>query len=121
MVNEYLVVRGADDHIYWTPYLESGVFGWNRIAGGTTQSSPAASLIGDYLHIVIKGASGLGIYETFVDLRTGEDSGWSVISGQTLDSPAIAYKQKSGFNLGASSLLIIGIGALVLLPNLLKK
>ena len=56
-----LVVRGTNNAIYYRFYtLASRVWSsWMTMPNGATVDTPAASLVGDSLHIVVRGASGV--------------------------------------------------------------
>ena len=85
--NIYLVVRGMDNKIYINKKSAGG--GWSgwQVISGSTPDAPAAAVIGDTLHIVVRGSDN-GIWHAKVDTSTLSMIGsWTKISGSTPSAP----------------------------------
>jgi hypothetical protein len=80
----YLVVRGSDNGIYYRLFNEaSGTWGeWTKLPGSTCDS-PSAAYIGEQLCVVVRGMDGSSMWQGFVNVNTGDFSGWTPISGST--------------------------------------
>jgi len=89
--NAYLVVRGLDNGIYYRVYSSatSSWGSWVRLPGSTCDS-PAAAVMSNRLHLVVRGLDGISLYHGYVDLSTGAFSGWTKISGSTPSTPTLA-------------------------------
>jgi len=83
----YLVVRGMNDAIYYRSWDGTSWGGWTELPGATT-NSPAAAVLGNNLHIVVKGLTG-EIWHGYVDLTTSVWSGWSLVPGATPSPPTL--------------------------------
>lgn len=83
----YLVVRGSDDRIYYRTWDGTTWLGWTALPGATTDS-PAAAVLDNDLHIVVKGLTG-EIWHGYVDLATSVWSGWTMVSGATPSTPTL--------------------------------
>jgi hypothetical protein len=84
-----LVVRGMDNSIYINKYVGSAWLGWTALPQGSTNESPAATVIGDKLYMVVVGMDGVTLYESNLDLNTNIFSGWSWITGTTPSKPVL--------------------------------
>lgn len=87
---EYLVVRGLDDAVYYCVYSRSsGVWGdWSGLPGATCDR-PAAAVFQGMLHIVIRGVDGESLWHGSVDLGTGGFSGWVQLQGAARSAPTL--------------------------------
>ena len=83
-----LVVRGLNN----VPYVNTwdGILweGWKPLTG-VTCDSPAATVTGDSLHVVVRGVTGTSLWYSYIDLTTGDHSSWNIISGATSSSPTL--------------------------------
>jgi len=85
----HLVVRGADNRIYYRETVGGSFIGnWRRIPGATNDA-PATAVLDSRLHIVVRGTDN-GIYHSYIDLVSGSWSGWTRLPGATSSSPALA-------------------------------
>jgi RHS repeat-associated protein len=84
-----LVVRGTDNSIYINKYVGSVWQGWTALSSGSTTESPAATVIGDKLYIVVVGMDHITLWTSNKDLNTNAFSGWSWISGTTPSKPLL--------------------------------
>ncbi len=82
-----LVVRGSDNSIYINRYLGSAWQGWVALPDGSTFESPAATVIGDRLCVIVVGMDGVTLWQSNLDLNSNSFSGWSWISGTTPSKP----------------------------------
>jgi len=57
---------------------------------GSTIDAPAAAVLGNILHIVVRGSDGASIYHGQLDLVTGNWLGWVKLSGSTPSAPSLA-------------------------------
>jgi len=78
--NAYLVVRGADDSVWYRSFDGSSWSGWIGV-GGQTYDTPAAAVLNGKLHIIVNGTDG-GLWWGVVDLSDNSFSGWHGMSGQ---------------------------------------
>jgi PKD repeat protein len=82
----YIVVRGMDYRIYYRAW--NG--GW-MVLPGATCDSPAATMIGNALHIVVRGMDGntlwYGCLSNLADPCSF--SGWTLLSGATHSAPTL--------------------------------
>jgi uncharacterized protein YbdZ (MbtH family) len=85
-----LVVRGLDSAIYFNVWNGVEWQGWTALANGSTIDSPAATALGDELHVVVRGADGFSLWHCYVNLATLDQSGWTAISGATQSTPTLA-------------------------------
>ncbi len=84
-----LIVRGEDNSIYINKYYESAWNGWIALQEGSTNESPAATIIGNELHIVVIGMDEITMWQNKLDLNTEITVGWSWISGTTPSKPVL--------------------------------
>jgi hypothetical protein len=87
---ESLVVRGMDDRIYYRAWNGTDWEGWNVLPGSTIDS-PAAALIGNQLHVVVRGSDGNSLWYGYLTNITdpGSFSGWTLLSGATSSAPTL--------------------------------
>jgi len=88
----YLVVHGLDNRIYYRLYNASGgSWGEWTVFPGATCDSPAAALLGNDLHIVVRGSDGNTLWHgCLADPSDPESfSGWSWLSGATSSAPTL--------------------------------
>ena len=84
-----LVVRGTDNSIYINKYVGSAWQGWSALSSGSTTESPAATVLGNKLYIVVVGMDHVTLWTSNKDLNTNAFSGWSWISGTTPSKPLL--------------------------------
>ena len=86
-----LVVRGSNDQIYYRFYsLESESWsGWVNFASGSTPDTPAATVVGDELHVVVRGMSNDQIWYSCLGLSSQEWTGWNLLDGTTPTKPTL--------------------------------
>jgi hypothetical protein len=87
-----LVVRGMDNRIYYRIYdcVLDEWDDWIVIPRGHTCDRPAASVVGDYLHLVVRGMTGHGLYYKTFQVTTPDFLGWDDMSGDTPSTPTLA-------------------------------
>jgi parallel beta-helix repeat protein len=85
-----LVVRGSNNVIYLRTYnyLEKSWSSWTGLPG-STPDSPAAAVINNELHLVVRGMNGGQIWHGYVNLRDGSFSGFTLLSGSTPSAPTL--------------------------------
>jgi len=84
----YLVATGPDKYIYYSVW-SGGVWSeWMRLQG-FTDDPPAAAVLDDKLHIVVRGIPN-SLWHGHVNLATGSFSGWTRLSGDTISPPTLA-------------------------------
>jgi hypothetical protein len=88
--NMSLVVRGANNLIYHRIF-NSACSLWNEWLElpGSTTDSPAAAVCGDELHLVVRGSDGITLWHSYINLKSGDFSGWAWISGTTPSKPTL--------------------------------
>jgi hypothetical protein len=84
-----LVVQGADNSIYINQYTNSTWQGWYRLPQGSTNISPAATVIGNQLYMVVVGVDKVTLWTGNLNLNSNVFSGWSWISGTTSSKPTL--------------------------------
>jgi hypothetical protein len=90
--SSYLVVRGADDRIYYRGYnpISMSWESWNALPEGATVDSPAAAVYSGTLYIAIRGEDGQNLWFGSVNLTDNSFSGWTLLSGATPSAPTLA-------------------------------
>jgi len=93
----FLVVRGADDRIYLNVFSGSTWSGWRTIPGSTVDS-PAIALLGNVLHIIVRGKSPTtySLYHGRFDTSSNTWLGWTLMSGSTPSAPDLATDPVGG-------------------------
>jgi len=90
----YLIVRGSNNRIYLN-VLEGGVWkGWIALPRFTSVA-PSTAVLGDKLHIVVKGSRDNSIWHGVMDTVSWKWLGWSRIPGSTPSVPDLASDQKN--------------------------
>lgn len=84
-----LIVRGANGEIYQNTLTGSTWNGWTPIAGGTTNLSPAATIIDETLHLVVTNPDGSSLLYSSIDLVTASHTSWRPIGGSTPSTPTL--------------------------------
>jgi hypothetical protein len=87
-----LVVRGETDRIYYRFYsIASKTWGdWVELPyPGGTIDSPAATLLGNTLQIVVRGVNNDQIWHCYVNLTDNSLSGWTLLNGATRNRPTL--------------------------------
>lgn len=94
-----LVVRGLNNRIYYRFYNCTSDEWEERIVvpTGVTCDSPAATILANELHIVVRGisATNSSMWHGHLNLTTGTFSGWTRLSGATPSAPTLATSQTS--------------------------
>jgi hypothetical protein len=92
-----LVVRGGDNRVYYRVYSLSprGWGSWNVLPSGSTCDSPAAAMLGNDLHIVVRGMDGFSLWHVIVRCDGSVVRGWKRIPGAIASRPALASSQSS--------------------------
>jgi hypothetical protein len=85
-----LVVRGLNDVIYRNTWSDSGWAGWVGLPSGSTCDGIGAAVIGETLHVVVRGMDGYTLWHANVDLTTSTFAGWTLLSGSTPSKPTLA-------------------------------
>jgi PKD repeat protein len=87
----YFIVHGFDNNLYykWAQFQHVGTSwsDWGDI--GFTHNGPAATVVGDRLHIIVEGHSGT-LYHGFHSFINVYWSGWDSLSGSTPSPPELA-------------------------------
>ena len=84
-----LVVRGLDHVVYYDVWNGVVWKGWVGLSSGATCDGPAVTVMGDELHILVRGMDGFSLWHCYVDLATSDQSGWSEIRGATQSAPTL--------------------------------
>ena len=82
-----MLVHGADDGIYECGYAGSWS-SWMSLEG-LTVDSPAATVCGDELHVIVRGSDAVTLWHSAVDLDSAVFGGWSWNSGSTPSAPTL--------------------------------
>ena len=83
-VNDYVFVRGTNNHIYVNASSSTGWSGWSEVPGhGLTPSAPAATTSGTTVSLFVRGTDNK-IYRNTLNGTTW--SGWSQVPGNVLTS-----------------------------------
>jgi hypothetical protein len=87
-----LVVRGQNNLIYYRFYdVASRTWsGWAALPSGATCDGSAAAILGNKLHVVVRGMDGHSIWHSSLDLSTAAFSGWDLVGGATESKPTLA-------------------------------
>jgi LmbE family N-acetylglucosaminyl deacetylase len=85
-----LVVRGQNNITYYQTYnaTTTSWAGWSALPGSTCDS-PAAAVVGNELHLVVRGMDGNTLWHGYINLIGGGFSGWTLISGSTPSAPTL--------------------------------
>jgi hypothetical protein len=95
--NDYVFVRGTNNHIYVNASTATGWSGWREVPGhGLTPSAPAATTNGTTVSLFVRGTDN-NIYRN--TLNGTSWSGWSQVPGQgrTIDTPSAYDSGVNGF------------------------
>ena len=86
-----LVVRGDHDEVYYRFYdvVTESWSDWTAFAYGTTPDTPAATIVGDNLEIVVRGSNDDQIWHGTLDLTTDVFGGWTMVDGATPSRPIL--------------------------------
>jgi len=84
-----LTVRGLNNSTYYNTWNGTAWEGWTVVLSGATCDGPAAAIIGDELHIVVRGMDGHSLWHYHINLSTSDHSGWTRISGATSSAPTL--------------------------------
>jgi hypothetical protein len=85
----YLTVRGLNNSTYYNTWNGTDWEGWTVVPSGATCDGPASTIIGDELHIVVRGMDGHSLWHYHINLSTSDHSGWTRISGATSSAPTL--------------------------------
>jgi hypothetical protein len=88
-----LVVRGEDDRIYYR--CHNGSWGsWSAVPTGAASDGPTVAMLGNELHVVVRGMDGNSLWHVIVNMDSGAVvRDWTSISGATRSKPALAADQ----------------------------
>lgn len=89
------VVRGQNSLICYRFYsIATRTWtSWTALPSGSTCDSPAAAMLANKLHIVVRGTDGHTLLHSSVDLSTNAFSGWDLVGGATESKPTLtAYE-----------------------------
>jgi outer membrane protein assembly factor BamB/protocatechuate 3,4-dioxygenase beta subunit len=86
--NLTLVVKGTGGGIYTNKHCSSGWLGWAGFSGSTIKT-PAATVCGDCLHLVVMGGDGVTMWHGTEDQTTGTFSDWNILNGYTPSKPTL--------------------------------
>jgi hypothetical protein len=86
-----LVVRGNTNLIFYRFYdlAAESWGGWVALPYGTTPDVPAATIVGDDLHIVVRGVNYDQIWHGCLNLGSDAWSGWNLLDGATPSKPVL--------------------------------
>jgi len=86
----YLVVRGYNNGIYCKVYNTTTASwdDWTELPGSTV-TPPAAAIIGNELHIVVRGSNFGQIWHGYINLDTDAFSGFTLLDGATPSAPTL--------------------------------
>jgi hypothetical protein len=88
-----LVVRGGDNAVYYRFYnpVTQTWTSWSSLPTGTTIEGPAgATILGNKLHIVVRGNDGNSLWHSNLDISSTVFSGWTYLTGSTPSKPTLA-------------------------------
>jgi hypothetical protein len=89
-VLDCLVVRGSNNGVYYRICDSKNNWGNWILLPGSTIDVPAAAVVNNELHIVVRGGSGgTTLYHGYIDLVANTFSGWTLISGSTPSTPTL--------------------------------
>ena len=99
-----LVVRGMNNDISYRCY--SGSWGsWVAVPSGATLDSPAAAMLGNNLHIVVRGMDGSSLWDVIMGCDGTVVRNWRQLSGATNSRPTLASSQ----DLNETYLVVAGL------------
>jgi parallel beta-helix repeat protein len=93
--NNYLVVQGSNNRIYYRNYFNGAWKDWKVVPSGTTCDTPAAAVANDKLYMVVRGMDGNSLYFGSINLVDDSFSGWDWISGSTPSKPVLIKEDDS--------------------------
>ncbi|MDX1813473.1 MAG: polysaccharide deacetylase family protein [Candidatus Bathyarchaeia archaeon] len=91
-----LVVRGMNDLIYYKCYKEDVWGDWQLLPNGATIDGPAAALLGDELHVVVRGMDGFSMWHKIIVPEGSVVQDWTLISGASASPPVLVASQSRG-------------------------
>jgi uncharacterized repeat protein (TIGR02543 family) len=91
-----LVVQGEDNLIYYRCYSEGAWGDWQVLPEGSTIDSPSAALLGDELHVVVRGMDGFSMWHKIIKPGGEVVQEWTWIPGVSASPPVLAASQSSG-------------------------
>jgi hypothetical protein len=85
-----LVVRGIDNRIYCRCWNGTDWKDWAALPGSTCDS-PAVAMLGDELHVVVRGMDGSSLWHGYLTdpANVSTFSGWTLLDGATSSAPAL--------------------------------
>jgi hypothetical protein len=85
-----LVVRGSDDGIYYRNFNSTTEtwMPWQQLPGATSDS-PSAAIVGDELHVVVRGFGSDQMWHGIVNVTDGTFLGWTQLDGATPSAPTL--------------------------------
>jgi hypothetical protein len=87
---DFLVVRGANNVVFYRIYntTTSTWTAWTAVPG-STPNGPSAAVVGNELHLVVRGMNAGQIWHGYVNLTDDSFSGWTLLSGSTPSAPTL--------------------------------
>ncbi len=85
----YLVVRGTDFVIWLNKFNGVSWEGWLANPSGTTPATPAATVSGNELHVVVIGMDGASLWHTSMNVLTSMFLSWTPLTGSTSSPPTL--------------------------------
>ena len=82
--------------IYYRCYSEDSWGSWQLLPNGSTIDSPAAALLEDELHVVVRGTDGFTMWHKIILPESGVVEEWSWIPGASASPPILAASQSLG-------------------------
>jgi hypothetical protein len=79
-----------DNRIYYQVWNGTSWQGWNVLPGSTIDS-PAAAILGNQLHVIVRGSDGHSLWYGYLTniMDPGSFSGWTLLSGATSSAPTL--------------------------------
>ena len=92
----YLVVRGSNDYVYFRLYSCADETWGDWIAfPGSTVDAPSAAVLGNQLHVVVRGMDGTSLWHSYYDLTSESFSGWANLEGLSPSAPVLTPQARS--------------------------
>ena len=98
----FLVVRGFTSTIHYNVYdcNQQAWTGWTLLPNGYTCDRPATAVLGNQLHVVVRGLGTLQqsrtLWHSIVNLADASFTGWTALAGSTDTAPALASAPELG-------------------------
>jgi spore coat protein A, manganese oxidase len=85
----YVAMKGLTNLIYYAKWDGTSWSAAIQIPTGSTDSSPAVTVINGQLQLVVKGNGTNGIYEYFITITNNAITSWRLIGGSTPSGPRV--------------------------------